>query len=65
MDQQAALRWVQRNIAQFGGNPNNVATGMSATGVSDRRTASISTSIQPRFPTIDGLRIQLRPERSW
>jgi para-nitrobenzyl esterase len=35
MDQQAALRWVQENISQFGGDPDHVAiAGQSAGGLS-------------------------------
>jgi para-nitrobenzyl esterase len=32
LDQRAALRWVQRNVSQFGGNPHNVAIAGQSSG---------------------------------
>jgi para-nitrobenzyl esterase len=48
MDQIAALAWIQRNIAAFGGNPNNVTIAGQSSG-------AISVSILMASPLAKGL----------
>jgi para-nitrobenzyl esterase len=48
-DQQAALRWVQRNIAKFGGDANNVTLFGQSAGGSSVCAAAVSPTAQGLF----------------
>ncbi|KAI5642271.1 carboxylesterase family domain-containing protein [Phthorimaea operculella] len=48
-DQVAALRWVKRNIASFGGNPNNIAIHGSSAGASSADLLCLSPMAKDLF----------------
>src|SRR3954447_12615906 len=49
MDQLAALRWVQRNIAKFGGDPNNVTIAGESAGSEDVGLMLVAPAARPLF----------------
>ncbi len=49
MDQMAALRWVQRNIAKFGGDPTNVTIAGESAGSQDVSLMLTAPAARPLF----------------
>jgi para-nitrobenzyl esterase len=67
MDQQAALRWVKRNISKFGGDPGNVTIfGQSAGGLSVNvhLTSPLSAGLFQRAISQSGAYAQTLPSLS-
>jgi para-nitrobenzyl esterase len=62
MDQQAALRWVQRNVAYFGGDPNNVTLGGQSAGAYDTAANLLAPSSAGLFHRAI---MQSYPPNSW
>ena len=49
MDQLAALKWVKRNIAKFGGDPNNITIAGESAGSQDVSLALLEPAARPLF----------------
>lgn len=64
LDQQAATRWVKRNIAAFGGNPDNITIGGQSAGggsVMNQLTSPQNSELFQRAIVQSGLFTQLYP----
>jgi para-nitrobenzyl esterase len=62
LDQQAALRWVQANIAAFGGDPGNVTLGGQSAGARDTTANLLSPAAKGLFQRAI---LESYPETSW
>lgn len=62
LDQQAVLRWVQRNIVNFGGDPSNVTLGGQSAGAYDTQANLISPYAKGLFQRAI---LQSYPATSW
>jgi len=62
LDQQAALRWVRRNIRAFGGDPNNVTLGGQSAGARNTTANLMSPFARGLFQRAI---LQSYPELNW
>jgi para-nitrobenzyl esterase len=62
LDQQAALRWVQTNIAAFGGDPTRVTLGGQSAGARDTTANLMSPTAAGQFSRAI---LESYPETSW